>query len=292
MASEPLIQWPEPIVQLVGFIAQFLAAGAIGFRFFVLRSRRIETDIFFYEDAARRAAGMGLVGVLMGLVVMAYQLPGLAARKHLTPGALLTGDTLTALQAVFLVLAVIGFAAALARWDRGWGTAAVGVVAGSLRAAFVGKWVSLVNPIHVLAAGLWIGTLFVLVVAGFGLLLTHEPTRARRGAIAADMVNGFSPLALSMGGVVVLFGVITAWRHLHRLDALWTTPYGYALIVKLIFVAMVFGLGAWNWRRQRPSLGSEPAASSIRRSATAELAVAAVVLLVTSIVVSLPSPKG
>ncbi len=136
------------------------------------------------------------------------------------------------------------------------------------------------------------GTLFVLVVAGLSALLVHEPTRQRRGAIAADMVNGFSPLALSMGGVVVLFGSITAWRHLHRLSNLWSTPYGDALIVKLIFVAIVFALGAWNWRRQRPMLGAESAAVAIRRSAIAELTIAGIVLVITAIIVSLPSPKA
>jgi copper resistance protein D len=146
--------------------------------------------------------------------------------------------------------------------------------------------------VHSLAAGLWIGTLFVLVTAGLSALLKHEPTRERRGAIAADMVNGFSPLALTMGGVVVLFGLITAWRHLHRLSNLWSTPYGQALIVKLVFVAAVFALGAWNWRRQRPTLGTEGAAVAIRRSATGEIFVAGIVLVITAILVSLPSPKG
>jgi putative copper export protein len=109
--------------------------------------------------------------------------------------------------------------------------------------------------------------------------------------IAADMVNAFSPLALTMGGVVVLFGAITAWRHLHVLSNLWSTPYGYTLIAKLCVVALVFALGAWNRRRQRPTLGSEAAAASIRRSATAELTVAAIVLVITAVLVSLPSPR-
>ena len=166
-------------------------------------------------------------------------------------------DHATAMQLGFLVLALRRLRARDVSNPCGWMLAAIGVIAGSLRAALLGQWASLVNPIHSLAAGLWIGTLFVLVVAGLSALLAHEPTRARRGAIAADMVNGFSPLALTMGGVVVLFGLITAWRHLHRLSSLWTTPYGYALIAKLLLVAFVFGLGAWNWRRQRPTLGTE-----------------------------------
>ena len=105
------------------------------------------------------------------------------------------------------------------------------------------------------------------------------------------MVNRFSPVALSMGGIVVLFGAITAWRHLPTVASLWETPYGRTLIIKLVFVGTVFLLGAFNWRRQRPSLGTEPAAFSIRRSAALELSVAAIVLVVTSILVSLPSPK-
>ncbi len=292
MPPEPLIQWPEPIVQLIGFIAQFLAAGAIGFRFFALKGRAIETDRPFYDDAARRAAMMGFLGIFISLVTMFWSLPGQAARKHLGSVDFLTSTPQAALQLIFLVCAVVGFAIASAHVRAGWPLAAIGVVAGSLRAVFAGKWASLVNPVHVLAAGLWIGTLFVLVVAGLSALLKHEPTKARRGAIAADMVNGFSPLALSMGAVVVIFGLITAWKHLHHVSALWTTPYGYALMVKLVFVATVFALGAWNWRRQRPTLGSEGAAASIRRSGTAELMVAAIVLMITAILVSLPSPKG
>ena len=286
----PLVDWADPPRELLGFVAQFLAAGAIGFRFFALRRRQVESDRPFYEIASRRAGMIGFVGIIMSILLMLAQLPSLAARRHVSVGTLVTTDTSTMLQAAFLVLALIGFGLAIGRLGPGWPIAAASVVAGSLRAAFLGKWVSLVNPVHVLAAGLWIGTLFVLVTAGLTSLLGHEP-RDRRGTIAADMVNGFSPLALTMGGVVVLFGVITAWRHLHVLSNLWSTPYGYTLIGKLCFVAAVFGLGTWNWRRQRPTLGSEAAASAIRRSATAELTVAAIVLLITSVLVSLPAPR-
>jgi len=97
---------------------------------------------------------------------------------------------------------------------------------------------------------------------------------------------------LSMGGVVVAFGLITAWRHLHVLSNLWSTPYGYALIVKLLLAGTVFVLGTWNWRRQRPTLGTEDASVSIRRSSIAELTVATLVLVATAVVVSLPAPKA
>jgi putative copper export protein len=226
----PLIVWSDPPRELAGFIGQFLAAGAIGFRYFALRGRSAERDRPFYDDAARRAAFIGLLGVLVSVLLMVIQLPSLAARRHMTVSVLMTTDASTILQVAFSIIALAGFALAVARAAPGWPLAAAAVVAGSLRAAFLGKWASVVNPIHELAAGLWIGTLFVLMIAGLTALLRHEESRDRRGAIAADMVNGFSPLALSMGGVVVLFGAITAWRHLHVLSNLWSTPYGYALI--------------------------------------------------------------
>jgi putative copper export protein len=91
--------------------------------------------------------------------------------------------------------------------------------------------------------------------------------------------------------VLAISGVVTAWRHLKYVAALWTTSYGFALIVKLCVVVIVLALGAWNWRRVRPSLGTEAATGALRRSATAELAFAGLVLLITSVLVSLPSPK-
>lgn len=292
--TEPLLRWSDPVKELAGFIGLFLSAGAIGFRYFAIHrwGRAPESDQPFYDDAARRAALLGMTGISIAVVNAGFQVVGLAARRRVPVWTLVTHDPSTMLLVGFLAVAISGYALACADVKKGWLVAAIGVIGGSLRAGFLGKWTSLINPIHALAAGLWIGTLFVLVVAGLSALLVHETVRDRRGAIAFDMVNGFSPLALTMGVIVVVFGLITAWRHLHVLSNLWSTPYGLALIAKLVFVAMVFMLGAWNWRRQRPSLGTESAAASIRRSSAGELAMAAIVLVLTAIVVSLPAPKG
>jgi copper transport protein len=132
--------------------------------------------------------------------------------------------------------------------------------------------------------------LTVLVIAGLTIVLRDAPG-ARRGQLAADMVNGFSPLALTCGVLLVLSGLITAWLHLNPFSSLWSTPYGYTLLAKLSVVWVVFGLGAWNWRRQRPRLGNEEAAGMIRRSSIMEVSIATVVLMITAILVSLPSPR-
>ena len=105
------------------------------------------------------------------------------------------------------------------------------------------------------------------------------------------MLARFSPLALAAAGVLAFFGVITARLHLKAWPALWSTPYGLTLIAKLCLVLTVAGLGAWNWRRQKPRLGGVEAALALRRSARAELLFAALVLAVTAVLVSLPTPK-
>jgi copper transport protein len=148
-----------------------------------------------------------------------------------------------------------------------------------------------VNAVHVLAASTWLGTLLVLLLVGIRGVMKTAAADQQRAELIADLVNSFSPLALGASALVALTGATTAWMHLKRLSALWTTSYGIALIIKLVLVLIVVALGAWNWRRVRPSLGDEGSEHTIRRSATMELAFGALVLLVTSVLVSLPSPR-
>jgi putative copper resistance protein D len=295
MQAEPLITWPDPIREYVGFAAQFVALGAVGFRFAAVRDRvatdRDSTARIVYDDALRRGATIGLVGIVVQAALFFMGLPKAAARAHVTVAHLVIADLPTTAAVVLFLAAIVGLAMAATGRRLGWPLALIGAVIAPLTGLLAGQWSRLVNPIHRVAAGLWIGTLFILLVAGLSAVLRDTRTREQRGRIVADMVNGFSPLALTCGGVVVASGLTTAWTHLNPLASLWTTPYGYTLIVKLLLVAFVFGLGAWNWRRARPALGSEDAAHMVRRSATAEITVAALVLAATAILVSLPSPK-
>jgi len=104
------------------------------------------------------------------------------------------------------------------------------------------------------------------------------------------MINAFSPIALTCGALIVLTGVIASVYHLKPLRSLWTTPYGAALLFKLFFVLLLFGAGAWNWRRMKPRLTGDDAISPMRSTATFELVLAGVVLGVTAILVALELP--
>jgi len=59
----------------------------------------------------------------------------------------------------------------------GWFLAAAAAVLAPLRAIFFGQLERIVNPAHELAAGFWIGTLFLMVVAGSR---RHCAARSRR----------------------------------------------------------------------------------------------------------------
>ncbi len=293
MPNEPLIQWPKPLLELVTFLAGFLSAGAVGFRFAALRGllrSAVEGEREFARAAARSAARNGLVGALIAASLLALRLPEIAGRQHLSVLGLVTTQPPMVLQVGLLLAALAGFGLATRGVGFGWGLAAIGVLVSPARAAFFGQFERAVNPMHMLAGGLWIGTLAMVVFAGIMPALRHLAPE-RRGPVVAGLVNGFSPLALGGAALLAVMGVTTAWLHLKRLDALWTTPYGFTLIAKLCVVAVVVGLGALNWRRRRPRLGGEAAAIAIRRSATGELIAAGVVLLITAVLVSLPSPK-
>jgi len=294
MSSEPLITWPDPIFELLGFIVFFLAAGAVGFRLAVwpgIRAASDEGERTFGRSAERRAALFGLVGILGTTILDWRELAETAAEKHSTVLAMAGTQPSLAMQLVLYAVATLGFLLSAAGVGFGWVLATLAVVLLPLRAAFFGQLVRVVNPVHELAGGLWIGTLFYMVFVGIAPALRSPLPAERRGAMVQRMVNGFSPLALTSFALLATMGVITAWRHLKRLDALWTTPYGWALCVKLLMVAGVLALGAWNWRRQKPRLGTEVGALALRRSAKMELLVASLVLVITSILVSLPSPR-
>ncbi len=298
MITEPLFEWRDVALEFVGFASSFLATGAVGFRFAVERGRgaaihsNASDEARVYSNALRKAALLGLIGSIVSAIVLSTELPESAARAHTDVAGLLRTNMMAASQVLLILLGITGLAIAWRGVRAGWVMALIGFIGSPIRGVFNGNLLRLVNPAHQLFGGLWIGTLFVLLVAGIGTLVRSDSARSNRGALAADMVNSFSPFALFSSAGVGVFGVITAWRHLHGLANLWTTPYGYALITKLCVVAVVVALGAWNWKRQRPKLGSDDGMFSIRKSARAELVAATVVLVVTGILVSVPSPKA
>src|SRR5439155_619037 len=147
----------------------------------------------FYRAAAGPArtgvdagSGLGLVGALIGLALLWHDLPEMAARRHTDVRALLGHDLAAQLQLGFLLVVALGDVLAWAGLEAGWPLAGAGVLGGTLRAALGGKWLRLVNPLHVLCGGMWIGTLLMLVVVGLPAVLRAPLPPGRRGAAVAQ----------------------------------------------------------------------------------------------------------
>ena len=294
MAAEESLQFSDVIVEYASFVLTFLAVGAAGFRLNAGRAAGATVT----DDAERRwltraqdtATTIGLVGAVGMAGIFTRSLLERADEKHLAVAQFLQQNPPQMLTAALLVAILVG--ALLARFRVGLGHVLASLVlVMPLRAlAFGWKPERLVNPLHEYAAALWLGTLAVLVLAGVRPVLASGLPEVRRATLTKRMVDAFSPVALGCVALLVTMGVITAWRHLGSLQALWSSPYGCALLVKLVVVAGVMALGAVNWRSRRVEAGTIEGARALQRSAELELWLSAVVLVVTAVLVNLPAP--
>lgn len=151
-------------------------------------------------------------------------------------------------------------------------------------------WITVpAHAVHVVAAGLWMGTLGFLV-AGLGSAWTAPPGPERRAQIS-DAVLRFSLLALGVVPLVVLSGLVAGFVHLGELERLWTTSYGRMLMLKVVVFLAAAACGAVNWRLVAPRLATDDRAEPrLRRLAGLEVALGAATLVLTSILVALPMP--
>ena len=271
-----LIEWPKPFVEYAGFLAAYATIGAVAFRYAVLS----RADMAMRDEAASRAAWIGAAGSALGAVYLVVA--AISSKK---------GHGVPVVPMTAIVAAGVAFVLAARRLTMAWALAALATTVFAVRGMHVEKWTSLVNPLHVIGGALWLGTLFVLVAAALPAALHEQAPVEQRGLAVAWLVHAFSPVALVGASLLALTGVITAVRHVKYLAAMWTTPYGFALDLKLVAVAAVAGFGYWNWQRLKPRLGDETAAREMHTNARYEIAMAGIVLVITGVLVSLPSPK-
>ncbi len=286
-------------VELIGFLGSYALYGAVGAR--IIGPRLVGTGASAADGARARGAGTGVAligaaGALLSLATIVIGAAQRAAERHVSVTAALgAGGSRMATQGVLLALALVGLLLASRRVAAGWYAAFVAVAGLAFQSAFSGKWAGLVNPIHVLAGGLWLGTLAVLVAVLFPVLLRGDATGydlgVRPGGSRLDaIVRRFSRLALVSSATLGVTGVITAWRHLGSIDALWTSAYGWALDIKLLIVAAIVGFGFYNWRYVTPALSAGSGDARMVRSSRREVLLGLAVLIVTGVLVSLPAP--
>jgi copper transport protein len=143
--------------------------------------------------------------------------------------------------------------------------------------------------VHVLAASTWVGGLAFTVLA---LLIAGED----RWPLASRAVPRFSKLAVVSVGALILAGSLRGYEEVRTWKGLWSTTYGYLLLAKIGLVLPLLGLGAYNNRYAVPRLRRQIASLAEQRrflrAAGAELAIMAVIVGVTAVLVTEPPAKA
>lgn len=105
--------------------------------------------------------------------------------------------------------------------------------------------------LHILAAGLWGGTVLAVAVvaAPAGRLVTT--LEAGQVLLFVRRLSAVSAVGLIL---VVASGVYNAWRQLAHFTDFWTSTYGQVLDVKLALVLLLAALGAGNRYSRVPRL--------------------------------------
>jgi copper transport protein len=147
------------------------------------------------------------------------------------------------------------------------------------------------HALHLIGGGVWLGTLFSMVVAGLRVVRYYSATASTEHQAVARMVTAFSPAALAGAGLAVAAGSLLSYAYVGDLASLLGTSYGRTLLVKVSLLALTMALGAWNWRRVTPRLGSADATRLLKRSATVELLIGLLLIAATAVLVALPAPK-
>jgi putative copper export protein len=179
-----------------------------------------------------------------------------------------------------------------------WRVTAVGAIGLALSFSLTGHAASAAKPvlfvmldcIHVMAAGGWLGTL--LVVTTIGLHSVLELPVEQRGHASSQLINAFSTFALLCASTLLVTGLVAAWSHLPTVSALWQTHYGQALFRKLVVIALMALVGAFNWRVVRPRLAKSDTIPLLRKSAAVELTFGLVVVILTAILVGTSPPDS
>jgi copper transport protein len=136
----------------------------------------------------------------------------------------------------------------------------------------------LVQWAHIVAAAIWIGGLLVLLLA----------VRGQPSDIKGRAVRRFSTTAGIAIAVVALTGIFRAVIEVGSFGQLFGTAFGILVLVKVVLFLMLAGLGAIN--RWVNVAGSSTVLRGLRRVASTEIVIGALVVVVAAALVNVAPP--
>ncbi len=295
------------------FAGLLTAVGSLVFRVLILPRHSPHTQLSEEEYPFDRVVDTAYFGIFAICILLLGSLARLASQFAVfrDPYASLTSDLSLLVggttwgqawiwQVVFGIIALFAFIVAGRRHKvtspLPWIIAGLAVAVLSITPAFSGhaygseNWtVALVigDFIHVTAAGVWLGTLFVIV--GTITISKWRGSRVSKDDLIG-WVTSFSPLALASAAAIGITGIFASWVHVDEISSMWISPYGQRLSLKLAALLIVLGCGVFNWKRSRNYVQISPEPARLPLIATIELVGGWVILLVTAILVATPIP--
>ncbi|MGE3707138.1 MAG: CopD family protein [Vicinamibacterales bacterium] len=201
-------------------------------------------------------------------------------------------------MAAALLFAVLAWSAA--HWGPlGWSLAEIGAAALCYAVPLTGHAAGdlvpvLVHGTHLLAGGLWLGTLVAAVLLTRSVeadrIAARLPGASPRAFLtSAALLAPFAPLAVSGAVGVLLTGLVMAFWYLGGATEFLATPYAWTLLVKVSLVADAATLGFLNWRALHRGTTAATAGPRVVFLA-AEAAAAVAVVLASAVLTELEHP--
>ncbi|GAB3929163.1 transport integral membrane protein [Microlunatus endophyticus] len=169
--------------------------------------------------------------------------------------------------------------------QTGWALAAIaliGVMAASGHGgAGNGRWFALpATALHLAAMAIWIGGVI-------DLLLVVRPRLRTLPRTTGMIIDRWSRLAFAAVAALALSGELLAWRQIQPIEALWRTPYGITLLIKLGLAAVAVIIGWFGSRvaARRRDL------THTRRMLVAEIMIMVLVIAAATVLSATPAAR-
>jgi putative copper resistance protein D len=147
------------------------------------------------------------------------------------------------------------------------------------------------DALHLCAASAWIGGLLPLAI-----FLTRAHASFSLGERALPVLRRFSTLSLSCVSLLIVSGISNSWLLVGSIHALFTTRYGWLLLVKLAAFGVLVGLGARNRFVIKAKLARVPTGSDLlaqlRRNVICEACLGLAVVAIVACLGVTPPARG
>ncbi len=282
----------DAAVRWLNLISIALVVGGLSFVLFVWQPAVPGGDPVV-ERQIRRVTWAGWLALALTTLLILWMQVGIITEAPLWQAALdfttMRGLISTRFGEISLIRVVMLVVLAAALWIAPRRKAAywLGLVASGVQdavAAVTADW------LHLAASSIWIGGLVLFIV----LIGTVRRQFSPATPVVSRMVGYFSNYMRVAVALLAVTGVYSAWLHIGSLEALFTTPYGQALVIKSVLIAPVLLIALVNLvlTQRRLDSGQAVWVGYLRQLIGAEIALTVGILAAVGVMTSIIPARG